>query len=280
VECGLTPLNHGMTRIQFRMVPQADTYHSLVKVWHGVRSELVEQDITVESWESKQDELTYDLKAARLLQYANSLAAELADNVVRYCVNKGIVDYQGYDQRAANLIVKTALVNAAIAGRSDPLDREGRIDLVPDMRACIAEREREQVERQRVAAEAYAQHQAERLEHLKVQDKATAVSFDLLYSFLTPAEAEEAKKTHWITVKTLLGDFKVPVCAHGLAKLYVDGKYKASYCVVFADYRIPVGDEVLMKVALLKTDPERFIKTAHKFVESNGLWMMGQRPPE
>ena len=291
VECGLIPQNHGMSKIMFRLVPQADTYHSLVKVWHGVRSELEEQDIQAVTHEVAASELTFDLKPAKLMQHINTLASELADGVVNYCINQGIVDYQGYDKRAAIYIVRTCLVNAAIANLNDPLEREARIDLVPDMRACIEEREREARERAVAMAAAAAQaaerhaeqmveYEARREVEMAEYEKANKVSFDLLYSMLTPAETAEAKKTHWITVKTLMGTFKVPVCQHGLAKLYVDGKYKASYCVVFEDYRIPVGDEALMKVALLKTDPDRFIKVAHKFVESNGHWMMGQRPPE
>ena len=284
VECGLIPKNHGMSKILFRLTPQADTYHSLVKVWHGIRSELEEVDIPTVAHEVSASELTYDLKPAKLMQHINILASELADRVVNYCINRGIVDYQGYDKAAAVYIVKTSLVNAAIANRSDPLERETRIDLVPDMRACIEERQRAAEERQRAAEEAWRQHQAEWEAHREEREaqarveqeeyeKANKVSFDLLYSMLTPAEAKEAKETHWVTIKTLMGDFKIPVCAHGLTKLYVEGKYKASYCVVFADHRIPCGDEVLMKVALLKTDPERFLRVANKFYEGNGLWM-------
>jgi hypothetical protein len=40
----------------------------------------------------------------------------------------------------------------------------------------------------------------------------------------------------------------------------------ASYCVVFRDWSIPLGDEVLMKIALLKACPKKFFDVANKFI--------------
>jgi hypothetical protein len=273
VNVKLVPQNGGMTRLQFDLIPQADTYHTLVKVWEGIRSKVEERNVPVVTQSVSAVELNYDLRAAKLMQYIRTLSSELADKVVNHCIGLGIVDYIGYDKSAAVYIVRTALQNAAFKNQSDnEQERVALIDLVPDMRACQVERERQRAEAHRMAAEAWAVHQAEALERRKHGDKALAVSFDLLYSMLTPAETEEAKSKYQVTVKTPSCDMVVPVHQHGLVKQYIDGKYTASYCVVFQDYSIPVGDEVLMKIALIKADPKRFFQVANKFVESNGRW--------
>mgnify|MGYP007017489555 CR=1 FL=1 len=67
------------------------------------------------------------------------------------------------------------------------------------------------------------------------------------------------------TATQIGGTFVVPVSAHGLVEHYENGVYKASYCIIFQDYSIPVGDEALMKVALLKADPKKFFQTANRF---------------
>jgi hypothetical protein len=205
------------------------------------------------------------LKQAALMK---ALADELASRTVNYCVNRGIVDCSGLDIRASIFLVRTAIMNAVCSDVSDKIERVPFIDLIPDMEAVRLERERARREHEERQQAAWNQHHAEAAERLKTKDASTALSFDLLYSMLNSSEREEAKAKGQVTVKTLSGEFIVPIAAHGLVKQYVDGKYVISHCVVFQDYSIPVGDEALMKIALLKVDPLRFMKVGNKFVES------------
>jgi len=278
INCGMIPQNCGKTAIRLSLTPQASTYHTLLKVWHGIHSESVERDILVEPHTVQVIDETYNLRANAILRHLQTLAAELSERVVNYCVNLGIVDYAEYDKSAAMYIVRQSLINAAKDNRNDNDLRVDRIDLVPDMRACIEEKARQHEERARIAAEAWAAHQAEVQERRAANDveyaKALNTSFELLYSMLSPAEIEEVKTKHCLMVHNLLGDFKVPAFQHGLVEHFVEGKYKASYCVVFEDYRLPLGDEILMKVVLLKTNPDKFLKVANKFVtRRNGLFV-------
>jgi len=134
-----------------------------------------------------------------------------------------------------------------------------------------AEREVALIEAQRIQAEAYEAHQAEyqalNAERLKHAQGVIKKSLELLKQFLTKAEREELDAKGHVTINIAAGSFVVPVTSHGLVKQYVGKEYISSYCIVFQDYSLPVGDEALMKIALLKADPDKFFKTANKFHE-------------
>jgi len=60
------------------------------------------------------------------------------------------------------------------------------------------------------------------------------------------------------------GEFIVPT-GGGLVHQIVNNLNIASYCLMFEDNSLPIYDAVLMKILLLKNDPERFIKTSNRF---------------
>ena len=263
-----TPAPCGHVELSLTLIPQAAQYRVLAKQWHGLLSELVEQDVEVEPILVGRSELRYDLERKPIREVAawQLMAGELASSAVENCLRQGIVDFDGYDRAAGVWLVKTALMKSVERGQSDAPETTDYINLVADMRAIREERARQRIERERLALEAYAVHQQE----MAMRDRErpeTKLSFDLLYSVISEAEKKEAEDKGRITVRNVLGEFRVPVATHGLVQRYIDGKYEASYCVVFEDYTLPLGDEVLMKYALLKTDPRRFLKTANRFVQ-------------
>lgn len=262
-------LNGGRTELTCSLTPHASRYKSMVKIWHGLRSEVIERETDVSAQSASRVEDTYGLNGLKQAAIMKSMADELASRTVNYCVNIGIVDFEGFSLQAAIFLVRTAIMNAVRDDVSDKLERVAFVDLVPDMNAVRAERDRAKLEAQARQQAAWNRHHADAAERNAAAAGALALSFDLLYSMLNSVERKEAETTGKVTVKTLAGDFVVPITAHGLVKHYVEGKYVVSLCVVFQDYSIPVGDEALMKIALLKTDPQRFIRTANKFVEGD-----------
>lgn len=251
------------------LAPQAKRYRVLAKQWSGLRCELVEKEAAVRPLCSTFTGLRYDFDThpAREVMLLRQTAEELASRAVELCLQQGIVDFEGFDKAAAVYIVHAAIMRCAERGQSETPETAEAVDLVPDMRAIRQERERQQRERERLAREAYEAHleeMARRAEYAAPEEK---VSFDLLHSILSPSERQEAAEHRRVTIRNSLGDFIVPVSMHGLVRHYADGKYVTSYCVVFRDYTIPIGDEVLMKVALLKADPHKFLKAANRIPE-------------
>lgn len=272
VTVALKPENGGKTAIVLALTPQGKSYKALVKEWRGLESIEVEKVVPVSTLMVKRVEYTYELKPAHIARYTKELIGELAATTVGHCINTGIVDYEDFTKNAAIYLVETALFNAVRENKSDAdIEQVEVIDLVTDMQAMRLEREHARLEAQRIQQEAFRQHQADQLvaqaEQIKKAEGAIKTSFDLLFEYLTPEETKEINSTGKVTIKNLMGEFVVPVSAHGLVRQYVNGKYVSSYCIVFRDYMLPVGDEILMKVALLKADPQHFFKTANKFHE-------------
>lgn len=268
--------NNGQIEIALTLTPQAKRYKSMMGEWTGLKKNFVERERDVEPQRVAQVEQTWGMSDIKTAGIINGLAKELSAQAVNYSVRIGILDAEGYNIGAGKYLVKTALMNCMASGVNEEIAQVPFIDLAPEMRAVREERQRQEEERKIEAAARWNQHQAENAERnaerrrlddikRKAREGATEISFDLLYSMLNSVEREEAKGSKKVTVKNLAGTFVVPVMAHGLVDWYVNGEYKKSLCVVFQDYSIPLGDEVLMKVALLKTDPQHFLTTAVQF---------------
>ena len=270
VQVEMKPQNNGKVSFCFSLVPQAERYKSLVSVWTGLRKTDEERETNVEIQTVARSEDRWEYRLGwKQMELAKSLADELACLAVNYCIRVGIIDANGMNVKASKYLVRQAILNNVTSGQSDAIERVPFIDLVPDMRAVREERQRQAEAARQRNAEIYARHNAEMAERQAARNEATKVSFDMLYALLNSVEREEAKSKGQVTVKTLAGTFVVPITAHGLVKQYNDkGEYVHSLCVVFQDYSIPVGDEALMKIALLKTDPKKFFDTANKFIES------------
>jgi hypothetical protein len=262
------PMNFGMVEYEFKLISQGIRYGYLVSAWHGVNNSLEERIVEPQDFAVKRREDRYGLSPAKEAVLIDSLATEIASSAVHYSIGVGIVDFDDFGIPGAIHLVKTALVNAAATGESDVIERVPFIDLIADMRELRAERDRERLAQEAAFDQRREEAAAAEYEMNKKRKGAVAKSFKLLETMLKPSEMEEARAHGRITIKTIGGDFVIPTTSHGLVKHYVDGVYKVSYCVMFKDHTLPIGDEILMKVALIKTDPAKFIKTANKFVET------------
>jgi hypothetical protein len=102
-----------------------------------------------------------------------------------------------------------------------------------------------------------------------VKGQAEEASYALLMSRLNEQEKAEAIAMKRVTVQTEThGNFIVPI-DYGHVHQFIDNRCVASYCLVFEDPLIPIYDIVLMKILLLKNDPEHFIKTANNFIPTH-----------
>lgn len=279
VQVEMKPLANNEVSFCFTLVPQAKRYKSLVPEWTGLRKAIVERETDVEIQRVARIENRWDYRLGwKQMELARSLADELACLAVNYSLRVGIVDFEGLNLAAVKYIVRTAILNCVSTGISDEIERVEFIDLVPDMNAVREERQRAEREREAARQAAWQAHnqdmearRADEFERMQKAEGAVKISFDLLYGLLNSIERDEAKSKGIVTVKTLAGIFEVPITKHGFVRQYADnGDYVVSHCVVFKDYSIPVGDEALMKIALLKTEPAKLLSVSNKFHENCG----------
>ena len=264
-------VGHGEIMLELEFAPQALFYRVSLIVWKGL--ERSEEDSVVEAplYRLTNTFLKYDLKASAEMAAWRQMAEETACRAVQACTTKGLAELNDEEMAQTKYIITCGIMKAVETGNSDNTDDAvEQIDLREDMLAIRREKARQAQEAARLAMEAWEAHLTDVQRHSRMsaeeKQKAYDASVGLLWRYLDEEEREEAKSKGYVTVKTLSGDFLVPVKAHGLVEQYVDGKYKASYCIVFEDYSIPCGDEALMKVILLKADIARFMKFANKFV--------------
>lgn len=254
------PIPGGRLEIQLSLSPQARRFKVFAKEWRGLEYDLVDKVVEVRTVTKSAQIDNYEFCGPVGLQVVSALAREVAEDAVGECIYRNVVSGDDYDKAAGIYLVRVAVMRAAQSALAEPPEQAEEIDLSGDMRAAYEERERQ---RQR----AWQEHLARQAERTVASSEAAKKSIELLYSYLTPAELAEAKSKHHVTVKTLAGEFVVPVVGHGLIRQYQDGRYVQSLCVVFRDHSIPLGDEALMKIAFLKTDPQKLFKISNKFVE-------------
>lgn len=262
------PKNGGQVVFRLDLVPQAKTYRVSADVSHGLSTRVETRLVSQEAISASGCHLAYDMRANAEVLAWRQLAMEIASAAVNKCLQNGLVMSGGFDKAEADYGVFGALMRAVESGVSDADDQVDFIDLVPDMHAMRTERHARQQEARRIEDEANRAHREEQQRHQALfkqhSDAAGAASMDLLRSYLNDKEKKELAERGKVTVRNFMGEFVVPVIAHGLIRHYVEGEYYASYCVVFKDWTIPFGDEALMKIMLLKADPKRLIKTAAK----------------
>lgn len=100
------------------------------------------------------------------------------------------------------------------------------------------------------------------------REKALGVSEQLLFSILGEKDKFEWRQRRTITIES---NNKHYVVYDKAIAVYVDRAYNHSLCLVFADYKLPLYDTILMRVALLKIDP--------CFAESKANWILMAKPP-
>ena len=201
-----------------------------------------------------------DEKDRRMRAMASSLAWE----ATQWCFLQGIIrgEVEAWSGRALTRIVECC--RKGICEVPEQVLMVNLVEIEQRLRGidrqAIADEARTHAERIRMAED--AMREVDKTQ--RQRDAALKASANLLVSWLTSEEKAEAAAKQAITVRTGYGTFVVPV-GHGKVRRYVGGRPEGEYCVIFDDSSIPVGDEVLMKVTLLKTDPERFLRTANRF---------------
>ena len=257
----------GEIRFVLALQPQASRYRVLEHRWAGIHDEWVEREVEAKGIEIARVGLAYDLACnpVRQMELLCNAASDLATQAVEYALRHGLVSFASFDKSASVYVVRTIVLRAVERGQSDVPELVERIDLVAEMRAIREERERQALELERLQREAYMVHLEEAARRATSRSESAATSFDLLYSFLSERETKEAREKGHVTVETAAGVFVVPVLVHGMVERYVNGQCEGNYCVVFRDWMIPLGDEVLMKIALLKADPHKFLRVANRF---------------
>ncbi len=262
-------IGNNQERMCLKMVPQALKYKVLYKKWSGLHSNLETKTVLTKSFEApfvfeRYQKIGYTVE--QLKKGANSLASD----AVRYCITHDIVDHNGIEVSAVIYLVNHALMRLVETGTSDTeQDLIEEVDLVGDMATMRAERDRQIAEQQRQMQLAYQQHLEDqgiaRKYAKEKSEEAIKKSFEFLGKFLNTAEKEMLAKYNCIKVSNCAGDFFIYPSSHAMVDQFIENKYIQSHCVVFKDYTLPVGDETAMKVALLKTDIQRFLQISNKF---------------
>ena len=291
IESGKIPMNHGQVKHYVTLRPQAQRFKIYASEWKGIHHSMVEKEVPAESVIIESVDDLYGMNPLKEMQLIRKLADEAASEAVYKCYSSGILAHKLPELDGINInalgqvdedssrallvyIVQQAIMRVVSSGISDEDETEEVADLVQHMKELFeqqqAERRARAAERAAAAAEMRAEQAYDRERYAAMREGAVKTSFDLLMGFLSTKEKAELDEKGYVTVVNTLGEFRVPVSKHGFVEQYVDGKHVQDHCIVFADFMIPPGDEALMKIALLKTDPKKFMKTSNK--QPVGRW--------
>ncbi len=259
VDVAKSPAPRGEVEYRLGLVPQARVYRTLVKEWHGLHCELVERDVEVTPLSIVRSEPRFEVERvpAREVKLLRQMADELASEAVNRCMNWELCSGACVEKAAAICTVQFCLMRRIELGVSETPDLVDSIDLVPVLRDAFQQgeiRRQEEEERRREGV----------FEFTEAWQAQVRAAMALLDSYLSPTERGEMKLLSRITVCNAHGEFCVPLRKRGLVQCFVNGTHVADYCLVFQDRSIPLGDEVLMKIALLKVDVDRFLAVANK----------------
>lgn len=254
----------GYVRYDASVVPNARRYRILALSAGG---EPFPREVCLRPCRVSEKLDAYDASARADMEVASRLSRELSIELVGECLAAGILTSR-IDKAALIHVANRLIIQCFQGGLSEEAEPEDMLDLYPDMLEALERRRVEEAEHARLAEEEYRRHAAEASYRRALSKAGFAKSFELLSAFLSESEKEEARSRGTVTVRNTYGEFRVPMSEHAFVEQYVGDMYKASYCVVFKDWSIPLGDEVLMKVALLKACPKRFFDVANKFLNS------------
>ena len=224
-----------------------------------MNSDLVERDVEVEPLSISRCESLYDIARvpAREVTLLRQMASELATDAVNRCMNWELCSGASVEKAATICTIQFCLMRRVVLGVSETPELVETIDLVPVLREAIQQQEVRQAEEEERRREGATTNTAAWQERVHA-------AMGLLDSYLSPAERNELQICRNITVRNAFGEFRIPLRKHGLVEQRIHGVHVASYCLIFQDRSIPVGDEVLMKMALLKVDVARFMAVSNK----------------
>lgn len=200
-----------------------------------------------------------------------SMAKEMSMVFIKYLFKHKMIGIAENDSVALRDILNQHISEYLQKMKSDKINDIGGENFMLDVSELLRNnlqnevvRRLEEENRRRIEWE---QHR-EQMENIRINNhEYRTTSFRLMYKFLTPLERRMASEHNKILINTdKFGIFVVnAVNGRDLVHRFQFGNYICSYCVMFSDYTIPDGDYVLMKVSLLKADPEKLIKIANKF---------------
>lgn len=243
VQAVVEPRNLGEAEWRFSLTPQAICYRLAGK-------DVFTREFVISRLSSRMVAVSVQAQQARVM------ADELARETIRWCEMQGLVHGSLVEQGDQ---LRHAILEYIQRGECDTIEQVSLINIsaIEDDMERIRRRPQTDPQWTPETNEAYVVRHQRRVE-------AEQNAFGLLLRWLTPAEKDEAANTNQITVTNKFGKFVVPV-GRGKVRRFVDDEPEAEYCIVFEDANLPVGDEVLMKVGLLKTDPEKFMATAERW---------------
>lgn len=251
----------GNTIYEFGLIPHALNY-IVLKDTHSDDT----KSVASQNFVSVMTIPTYNTRMASVVTEIAKITDTLASDAINFCYHNGMIGYEGFDKDAAFYIVKNAIMKAVSSGNPDPIEQIELADIACDLIELRREQESLRTERERVAREAWIAHEEDRARRNAIAEPARKRSFEFLDKVLTKDERETLRSKKYIHIKNVYGDFFVTPVSSVLVEQFVNGKYIASHCIMFEDYSLPIGDEIAMKVALLKANPEKFLKTANKFI--------------
>ena len=277
------PLGNGNCLWSLSLVPEAKIYR-IAATGGGILADKF-QDVYTRPFEVRRTEPMY-MTADTKVRIVKQMAQELTWETLQWCGMQGLVGGSLQDYAK---VVFWGLIDVCQNARPDNDPQVPFIDLIVvehqvetmnllqrQQREAITRESRDRYERQQAAEMDHqdeerrqrssdaARTEAEYTRQREYRNAADTESLKLMLSWLSETERDEAVNSGYVTVNNDKGRFVVPV-GHGKVKRFVNDQEEAQYCMIFRDYTIPVGDEVLMKVALLKTDPERFLREANRF---------------
>ena len=254
----------GRSRFDLRLIPEANKYKIVKSIYEGLDEVIVEADlfpeeISVTSWLN-----TWEACGSEVLRLCKSLCEELAAEAVGEALLKQIFRPEGLEKYARQLIISEGLLKAVQKPNEDTQYVE-EIDIREDLREAI--------EGKRLAAERISREEMEqRDQQRKFSVESRKRSMQLLYDNLPEDLVHEAKTNSTLTITNKGEKFIIPVKTHGLVERYnKKGEYVGKYCLIFAECSMPVGDEVLMKMILVKSDLKTFLKKANFFSPRSGM---------
>jgi len=264
------PQNWGELLFKIRIFPDAKKYTSIDL--DKINLEEAVSTFEVAPIEYSERTLSYGNTAIKEMTLWRCLANSASSDAVRAVERIQFFHQFRLDIKTASYGLLGEIMRMVSAGSTDDfaqLDIKDISETTVEERAIVAERLR----LERMAALAHEEEERRRLQLYqkeqalvaKFRKQAELTSFALLFSRLNVDERAEAESRKQVTVRTPThGDFVIPM-GHGHVHQVVENRCVASYCLMFEDGSIPIYDTILMKILLLKNDPQKFISTANKF---------------
>jgi len=258
-------VGHGEIEFSICLVPDAMEYRIAFLDRSGLS--VIEGTVTLPLVLAKDKTNVFDLTPITEMMFWRSLGQCASSDAINIAYCRNILDDNLYKPDQCRYLLLSAIMRQVETGSSDIVQQKPRIDLsnrpLLDQEAAknlLARQTQEAHEREMAQRAELLRQEASRTEKEKAEAHERAMR--LLFDYLSPEEKKEAVVHGAVTVPVKgMGDFKVLVNG-GLVHQIKDGNSVKTYCVIATDPRIPEPDVALVKIMLLKHDPNRFFEVA------------------